>query len=101
MRDHPTIKVCISMDNSWCRTRHAPIVARNVIAIVDTGAQTNAWSLRNFLVAGFNCSILIPASDLVAANHSGIEIEGAFFAVIKRLGADEANVCGDYAIISS
>ena len=32
MRDHPTIKVCISMDNSWCYTRGAPIVARNQIA---------------------------------------------------------------------
>ena len=51
MRDHPTIKVCISMDNLWCRTRHAPIVARNVIAIANTGAQTNVWSLCNFLAA--------------------------------------------------
>ena len=48
--------------------QHAcPIVARKVLA--DTGAQTNVWSLRNFLAAGFNRSILIPASDLVAANH--------------------------------
>ena len=75
MRDHPTVKVYISMDNSWCRSRHALIVARNVIAIADTGAQTNEWSLRNFLAAGFNRSILISASDLVAANHSGVKIE--------------------------
>ena len=47
--------------------------------------------LHNFLAAGFNRSSLIPASDLVAANHSGMEIEGAFFAVIKRLGTDKAN----------
>ena len=25
MGDHPTVKVCISMDNSWCRTRHATL----------------------------------------------------------------------------
>ena len=92
MRDHPTIKVCISMDNSWCHTKRVPIAAKNVIAIADTGAQTNVWSLRSFLAAGFNCSILIPASDLIAANHSGIKIEGAFFDVIKRLGADKAYV---------
>ena len=44
------------------------------------------------LAAGFNRSILIPASDLFAANHSCIKIEGAFFAVLKGLGADKANV---------
>ena len=92
MLDHSTMKVCISMDNSWCRTRYAPIVARNVLAIADTSAQTNVWSTRNFLATGFNRSIFIPASDLVAANHSGIKIEGAFFAVTKELGADKANV---------
>ena len=75
MLDHSTIKMCVSMDNSWCRTRHASIVTRNVPAIADTGAQTNVWSLRNFLAAGFIRSILISASDLVAANHSGIKIE--------------------------
>ena len=89
---HPTIKVCISMDNSWCRTRHALIVARNVIAIADTAAQATVWLLRNFLPAGFNRSILISASDLVAANHSGIKTERAFFAVINGLGTDKANV---------
>ena len=67
-------------------------MTRNVIAIADTGAQTNVLSLRNFLTAGFNRNILFPTSDLVAANHSGIKIEGAFFAVIKGLGADKANV---------
>ena len=91
MRDHPTIKVCISMNKSWCRTRHASIVVRNVLAIADTGAQTNVWSLRNFLAAGFNRSMLIPASDLVVANRSGIKIEGVFFAVTKGQCADKAN----------
>ena len=84
------------MDNSWCRTRNALIVARNVLAIADTGVQTNMWSLGNFLAAGFNRSILIPASDLKVcnfdANHSAIKIEEAFFAVIERLDADKANV---------
>ena len=59
MRAHPLITVCVSMDNSWCRTRHGPTVARNAPAIVDTGAQTNAWSLRHFLAAGFDRSMLI------------------------------------------
>ena len=72
--------------------RHAPIVARNVIAIADTGAQTNVWPLRNILAAGLYRSIRILASDLVAANHSTIKIEGAFFAVIKGLDADKSNV---------
>ena len=92
MRAHPVIAVCVSMDKSWCRTRHGPIVARNVPAIADTGAQTNVWSLRHFLAAGFDRSTLIPASDLVAANHSGINIIGAFFAVIKGLDANKTEV---------
>ena len=70
----------------------APIVARNVPAIADTGPQTNVRSLRHFLVAGFDRSILIPASDLVAANHSGINIVGAFFAVNKGLDANKTEV---------
>ena len=72
-----------TMANSLYDTQHATVVARNVLGITHTGAQTNVWLLRNFLAAGFNCSILIPASDLDAANHSDIEIEGTFFAVVK------------------
>ena len=79
MCDYPSIKVCISTDSSWSRTRHAPIVVRNVLTFADTGAQANAWSLRNFLATGFDRSKLILATGLVAANHSGIKIEGAFF----------------------
>ena len=89
---HPLITVCVSVDKSWCRTRHGPIVARKVPAIADTGAQTNVRSLRHFLAAGFDRSILIPASDLVAANHSGINIVEAFFAVIKGLEANKTEV---------
>ena len=62
MHAHPLITACVTMDKSWCRTRHGPIVPRNVPAIADTGPQTNVWSLRHFLVAGFDRSILIPAS---------------------------------------
>ena len=64
-------------------------VARNVPAIANTGVQTNVWSLRHFLAAGFNRSILIPESDFVAANHSSINIVGAFFDVIKGLDANK------------
>ena len=92
MRAHPLITVCVSTDKSWCRTRHGPIVARNVPAIADTGAQTNVWLLLLFLAAGFDRSILIPASDLVAANYSGINIVGAFLAVIKGLDANKTEV---------
>ena len=53
MREHPTISVNISMDQAWCRSKHPPRIAKNVVAIADTGAQTNVWSLREFLAAGF------------------------------------------------
>ena len=92
MRAHLLITLCVSKDNSWCRTRHGPAVARNVPAIADTGAQTNVWSLHHFLSACFDRSILIPALDLVAANHLGINVVGAFFAVIKGLDANKADM---------
>ena len=92
MRKHPTISVNISMDQAWCRSKHPPHIAKNVVAVADTGSQTNVWSLRKFLAAGFERSILIPALDLVAANHSHISIDGFFFAVIEGNSCDGKSV---------
>ena len=77
------VYVCVPADEAWCHTNYAPKYTRNVLAIADTEAQNNVWSLQDFLAASFKQDILLPASDLVAANHSGIKIVGDFFALIK------------------
>ena len=59
-----------------CLVRHHELSIETHIVIVGD-------SLRHFLAAGFDGNILIPASNLVAANHSCINIVAAFFAVIK------------------
>ena len=83
----------ISMNQAWCRSKHPSHVTKNVVAVADTGAQTNVWSLREFLAAGFERSILILAPNLVAANHSHISIDGAFFAVIENSqGRSQGNI---------
>ena len=77
------VYVSVAADEAWCRTNYAPTYARNVPAIAETGTQTNVWSLQDFLAAGFKRDILFSEPDFVAANHSGIKIVGAFFAVTK------------------
>ena len=83
MREHPTVQVTISLDDHQYRNDHLSVVARGVTAVADTGAQTNVWSLRDFLRVGFTRDMLTPAPRLVAANRSSISIDGAFFAVIQ------------------
>ena len=63
------VYVSVAVDKAWCRTNYAPTLARNVPAIADTCAQlaqTNVWSLQDFLAAGFKSDILLSAPDLVA-----------------------------------
>ena len=53
----------------------------DISAIADTGAQSDLWSLDEFLACGFCRDDLSPVSlKLSAANRSSISIEGAFFA---------------------
>ncbi|KAF3835770.1 hypothetical protein F7725_028328 [Dissostichus mawsoni] len=52
-----------------------------ISTVADTGAQSDLWSLEEFLACGFARDDLRPVSlSLSAANHSPIAIEGAFFA---------------------
>ncbi len=53
-------------------------------AVADSGAQSDLWSLADYLSHGFTQDALTPVSlDLSAANRSPISIEGAFFAHIE------------------
>ena len=84
--EHPRVPITISTDQSAQRKNSRPIqipaVYAEVSAIADTGAQSNLWSLEEFLGHGFYRENLRPVRlNLTAANHSPIKIEGAFFAI--------------------
>jgi len=71
IKEHPRIQLELSSKN----------VSTSVTAVADSGAQSNLWSLNQFLDAGFTKADLSPVSlSLSAANKSPIKIEGAFFA---------------------
>ena len=61
-------------------------------AKADTGIQTNVRSWQDFLAASFKRDILLSAPNLAAANHSGMKIVGAFFAVIKGTSHSSSSV---------
>ena len=75
-REHPKVQVTISVDRAQAHGESTSVLATNVTAIADTGAQVNVWSLDEFVKYGFPHDILTPASNLVAANHSSISIVG-------------------------
>ena len=63
-----------------------------------SGAQTNAWSLTDFLRRGFQRECLVPATNLMAANHSPISVIGAFFAILEGT-SPTGNVVQCHALI--
>jgi hypothetical protein len=90
LRAHPTVRIKISIDKP-ARTRSArSTVNATVDAIADTGAQSDLWSLSEFLAHGFSKDELSPVTlGLSAANRSPIPIEGAFFARIETASSDD------------
>ncbi|KAF3842804.1 hypothetical protein F7725_001653 [Dissostichus mawsoni] len=85
LSDHPRALITISMDmpvglRDGTSNRGSADGAR-ISAVADTGAQSDLWSLEEFLACGFARDDLRPVSlSLSAANRSPIAIEGAFFA---------------------
>ena len=85
LRDHPRLPITISLSRpgrtgSGAYNTPSDIYAE-VSAIADTGAQSDLWSLSDFIACGFSRDDLHPISlSLSAANRSPISIEGAFFA---------------------
>ena len=84
LRAHPRIDISISLANPRKSFEGGKNLISNtqtdVSAIVDTGAQSDLWSLRRFLDSGFSRDDLQPVTlSLSAANRSPIPIEGAFF----------------------
>ena len=107
LREHPRVPITVSIDNS-AQTRYGnPTRTLNthaeVSAITDTGAQSDLWSMKDFLACGFSHDDLLPVRlSLSAANRSPISIEGAFFAKITtRLHNREATSCRSMIYVSN
>ena len=107
LRNHPRVPITISVDASaqaryGANTRTLNAHAE-VSAIADTGAQSDVWSLSDFLACGFLREDLLPVSlGLSAANRSPISIEGAFFAKLTtKLHTGEETSCRSMVYVSS
>ena len=80
--EHPKIELTISH-----RSRAA--VKVTVMAIADSGAMSNLWSLEQYLGCGFKKEDLKPASlDITAANRNRMNIVGVFEAIIQGQSPD-------------
>ena len=84
-QEHPRVAITISIDSNeqakYNEPTHALHIHVEVSAIPDTGAQSDVWSLSDFLAYRFSHDDLLPVNmGLSAANRSPISIEGAFFA---------------------
>ncbi|XP_066924129.1 uncharacterized protein [Clytia hemisphaerica] len=83
---HPKVTLKVAMESR-------PSKSIDVSAVADTGAQSDLWSLSDFLRAGFKLSDLSPVSmSLNAANKSPIRIDGAFTASFAGRSFDGRNV---------
>ncbi|KAJ8333519.1 hypothetical protein SKAU_G00415270 [Synaphobranchus kaupii] len=84
LRDHPRALITISVDmpvrQSDSTSDRGSVDKARVSAVADTGAQSDLWSLEEFLACGFSRDDLRPVRlSMSAANRSPIAIEGAFF----------------------
>ena len=107
LRANPRVAITVSMDTS-AQARYGvpktlPNTAVEVEAIADTGAQSDLWSLADFLSCGFTRDSLLPVTlSLSAANRSPIVIEGAFFAKLTaRSRHGEVSFCRSMVYVSS
>ena len=82
LRNHPSTQLTITNDS-------APSQSTTVNALADSGAQTDVWSMDEFVRAGFSVEKLHPVRlSLNAANKSAIHIDGAFFGTISGRTSD-------------
>ena len=94
--DHPRALLSLAPDNK-------PNHVSKVRGIADSGAQSDVWSLAEYLNAGYKLEDLSPVSlSLNAANKSPIKINGAFFTKISGIAKDGTNItCRTMVYISS
>ena len=107
LRDHPRLPITISLSRPG-RTDSGTFntssdIHAEVSAIADTGAQSDLWSLSDFIACGFSRDQLHPISlSLSAANRSPISIEGAFFArLATQSSSGDVTACHSMVYVSS
>ena len=110
LRDHPKVQITIALDKSaWWHKKKSdkPSIAAPIdvttTAIADSGAQSDLWSLDEYLAHGFSRNDLAPVKmAFSAANRSPIPIEGAFFATIgTQLASGIWKTCRSMIYVSS
>jgi hypothetical protein len=90
--DHPRVPIIVTIAPTKKGDNKITDNKAHVSAIADTGAQSDLWSLSEFIACGFSTDILSPARlDLLAANSSDISVEGVFHANIKTRFADKSS----------
>ena len=104
--NHPRVDLTLSVDQRHYSSfgMRAPSISKmSVSCIADSGAQSNLWSLKACMQMGFTEKDLIPVkSTLVAANKSGININGAILLTLSGVGMNGKVVsCPAMVYISS
>ena len=94
--DHPRVSFDI------CKNTSKNNVHATVSGIVDSGAMSNLWGLKDFLKCGFSMSDLIKVNmDIRAANKNPINIVGALKATItSKTPSDNTISCHCLVYIS-
>ena len=107
LRHHPRVPITISNDTSaqarYRTPNHTSNTHAEVSAIADTGAQSDMWSMKDFLACRFSRDNLLPVClGLSAANRSPISIESAFFAKLTtKIHNGEVTSCRSMVYLSS
>ena len=86
LADHPRAKLTLIPE----RNQSTPTC---IDGLADSGAQSNVWSLREYIAAGHKVKDLSKVNlSLNAANKSAIRIDGAFFADITGVTAEGTTI---------
>ena len=95
LRSHPKVALSISPEQR-------PSSTFKIDGLADSGAQVDVWSMTEYLKAGFRPEDLQSVSmSLNAANESPISIDGAFFATITGIKADNTPIkCNSMVYVS-
>ena len=105
-QDHPRVNLTVSTNEADYLAfgrKNTSIKPFIVSAMVDSGAQSCLWSLKDFLSAGFAESDLLQVSvDLVAANRSPINVAGALILRLqgRAKDSDKEYTCASMVYVS-
>ena len=104
LREHPSIPLTITKIDRQSGARSASMTPpAKIQALADSGAQSDLWSLRDYLAHGFLESELLPVRmALTTASQAPLSVEGAFFAKIEAKSRNgETSACRAMIYVSS